>query len=295
MAGSLAADGGWRSIEGLPDDIEARMNAAICAEIDALGKFLDDFRPISMPQLDTVVMGQFDASHTWASLFEVCRRRRDLRGIRHRVFELIRKLDPRVICSHSGFSPYAPSGHGGSETTKLKTICTHHNNGFDDYLNYILAGTSNRHYCSPNANFEAGGPPGPTSWRGYQIHQTFEDVTERHWESSSPGVRALLPKTEVELYGFGSPPEVAQQATQEVQAGPTGDAPMNSGVDRVNVEDAVHSTLVNQLDETLHKRWKGKFMVRSWHEIPPCEACDWSTENWRLSNAVVTASLSGNI
>lgn len=240
---------------------------------------------IKMPLLERIVIGQVDVCG-WSHVFDCPHPSTFARQaglMRLAVTAFLLQLDPRIICSHADWSPYAPQYYRKVLDGRLQMVCTHHHLKFGSTRVAILPGRINRHYFKPKC--------------------TIYSESDNEVTLPSPGLRALLSgvyaisdtpgdsaalssvNTKIELLGYTTPilafsPNLADL---EKVYGPWSEDHPFPGQERYysakREEESMARAIVRGFNGTVEEKWKDRLFVNPWDRVPPCEACGWTTDD----------------
>lgn len=246
-----------------------------------LPEFADGTRiPLYMPALDSVVIARDVGSH-WGEIFGstentyITRRQYGARRKDHEtrwwVTEFLTDLNPRIICSHDAWGPYAPWSTMSRPDTKLTMICFHHHREFGHGPGVIYGGLTDRHYINPLYSSSPEGTGTSSNVGVGDLQEQSAQVTN----DTSRRMRENIAQTKIELLGLFSSPFMIPAT--EVKK--TGRAARKMG----GREGALarEKTFLKRASPSIKRMfepvWRERVDIRAWDEVPPCEACGWST------------------
>lgn len=231
-----------------------------------------------MPLLDTVIIGHVGRC-CWKQLFDSILPLpvgAEAEKTRKVFTKFLFKLNPRVICIHSSWTPYSPRYHRGSLPSKLTTICTHHQSGrFGDSPVTFFPGKLNRHYFEPRANgFVAGSNREPGIGHLYDCARAL-----------GANRQLLAQQTIIEMLGYFTPASAISPVYEDLveifgkrQDGDTSHDEVAWEKGTVMELDTIGKMSEN-VARNLGASWKNRLYARAWSDIPPCEACGWTIKD----------------
>lgn len=246
-----------------------------------LPQFKDGRRfPIVMPKLETVVIGR-DMDNRWASIFgsssnrfitrKLPNGRRKDHQMRSWATEFIADLNPRLICSHDGWGPYAPFSTEARDNTKLKVIALHHHQQLGYASPIVYGRVENRHYINP---LESLSPERGRAINGSAGLGDLHTLTGQIARDTSVRSKEGISQTNIELLGLFSGRHMIP--TGHIEEEPDAET-ARSKAEALQREKAFLLDGAPILKTSFKPVWRNSVNFRAWDAIPSCESCGWST------------------
>lgn len=273
----------WDEVNQTSDQHARRRVSRAKNEIQDLLNLLSSFSPelpFAMPKLDVAIVGQVGRC-AWKRTIGMPSQvdfAQDGKTAQKLVTKFLLKLNPRVICSHSIWSPYAPHSPGISTKSTTTTICTHHDAKFGTAPVTFFPGKINRHFFDPRINGLTSLPDADIGVHDIGEYARALDKVEK------PHLVQQIAKTKIELLGYFTPPPAISPSPARLkeifgdQVWTKTDVHQWEEVkdgEKESIRQAMHEDLA---DVTPWPRtWRGRIEIQPWEMIAPCEGCGWTT------------------